>query len=100
MLTLRPELSNLDACEMRETPLTWLSTTGALAHLSLFIIVRRAQGHVTAATGACDRSLQQRMLRGYTCDGPQETTATSGTCWLRLQGRHTCGINTTLEEQQ
>ena len=45
MLTLRPELSNLDACiscEVRETPLTWRSTTGALAYLSLFIIVRRA----------------------------------------------------------
>ena len=43
MLTLRPELSNLDACEVRETPLTWWSTTGALAYLSLFIIVRRAK---------------------------------------------------------
>ena len=43
MLTLRPELSNLDACEVRETPLTWQSTTGALAYLSLFIIVRRAK---------------------------------------------------------
>ena len=43
MLTLRPELSNLDACEVRETPLTWRSTTGALAYLSLFIIVRRAK---------------------------------------------------------
>ena len=53
MLTLRPELSNLDACEVREMPLTWRSTAGALAHLSLFIIVRRAQGQVTAATGAC-----------------------------------------------
>ena len=54
MLTLRPELSNMDACEVRETPLTWRSTTGAPAHLSLLIIVRRAPGHVTAATGACD----------------------------------------------
>ena len=53
MLTLRPELSNLDACEVRETPLTWQSTTGALAHLSLFVIVRRAQGQVIAATGSC-----------------------------------------------
>ena len=43
MLTLRPELSNLDACDVRETPLTWRSTTGALAYLSLFIIVRRAK---------------------------------------------------------
>ena len=43
MLTLGPELSNLDACEVRETPLTWRSTTGALARLSLLIIVRRAQ---------------------------------------------------------
>ena len=43
MLTLRPELSNLDACEVRETPLTWRFTTGALAYLSLCIIVRRAQ---------------------------------------------------------
>ena len=43
MLTLRPELSNLNTCKVRETPLTWRSTTGALAHLSLFIIVRRAK---------------------------------------------------------
>ena len=34
-------------------PLTWRSTTGALAHVSPFIIVGRAQGQVTAATGAC-----------------------------------------------
>ena len=55
MLTLRPELSNLDACEVTETPLTWRSTTGALAYLSLFIIVRteKGQGQVTPATGAC-----------------------------------------------
>ena len=43
MRTLRPELSNLDACEVREMPLTWRSTTGVLAYLSLFIIVRRAK---------------------------------------------------------
>ena len=43
MLTLRPELSNMDACEVRETPLTWRSTTGAFRYLSLFIIVRRAK---------------------------------------------------------
>ena len=70
MLTLRPELSNLDACEVRETLLTWWSTTGALAHLSLFIIVRRAQGQVTAATGACGATLglywhQVMCLRNY-----------------------------------
>ena len=55
MFILRPELSNLVACEVKETLLTLRSTTGALAHLSLFIIVRRAQGPVTAATGARDR---------------------------------------------
>ena len=38
-----PELSSLDACEVRETPVTWRSTTGALAYLSLFIMVRRAK---------------------------------------------------------
>ena len=30
-------------CEVRETPLTWRSTTSALAYLSLFILVRRAK---------------------------------------------------------
>ena len=52
MLTLRPELSNLDACDVRETPLTWRSTTGALAYLSLYNS-EKGQGQVTAATGAC-----------------------------------------------
>ena len=55
MLTLRSELSNLNACEVRETPLTWRSTTGALAYLSHFIILNseKGQGQVTEATGAC-----------------------------------------------
>ena len=30
------------------------------------------------------RSLQQRVLRGDTCDDPLEEAATSGTCWVRL----------------
>ena len=49
MLTLRPELSNLVACEVRKTPLTLRPITGALAHLSLSTIVRRAQGQVLAS---------------------------------------------------
>ena len=68
MLTLRPELSNLDACEVREMPLTWRATTGALAYLSLFIIVRiKGQGQVTASTGACGcTSIHTNMGRTLT----------------------------------
>ena len=62
MLILRPELSNLVACEVREAPLTLRSTTGALAHLSLFIIVRRAQGQVTTTTGACVYTRDCRLV--------------------------------------
>ena len=55
MLILRPELSNLVACEVREMPLSLQSIEciqPACLHTSLSI-VRRAQSEVTAATGAC-----------------------------------------------
>ena len=58
MLILRPELSNLVACEVRETPLTLRFVEciqPASLHASFYIIiVRRGQRQVTAATGACD----------------------------------------------
>ena len=54
MRTLRPELSNLDACELGERNAINLAVHNRCACIPVsFYNSEKGQGQVTAATGAC-----------------------------------------------